>query len=390
MFESSRPQLSYQPLGEFHLEVGSFISFGYMNYSKENPYTTSIKSRLRLTKPGSKKMTQHVVIDLGDSGIRYTVGDSLGVIAENRPDIVEKTLKALKCEPATIIQDKRTGNSFTLEKFLTTKANLRTVNRKFAERAEAPHLTKEELEQYEVWDFLEAYPDFEISPQEFCDLLMLLLPRLYSIASSPSLFPNEIHLTVAPVCYETRGVARYGVATNFLCDQAEIGVTKFGIYLQPHHGFTLPEQATTDIIMVGPGTGVAPYRAFMQERVHQKSPAKHWLFFGEWNQATDFFYEEDWKEIASQCNFRLDCAFSRDQQEKIYVQDRLKSHSKEIFNWLENGAIFYVCGDAQRMAKDVEQALQEIIKENSAMDDVAARSYLKKLRTDKRYLRDIY
>lgn len=361
-----------------------------MSYSKDNPYFTTLKSRAQLTGPGSRKLTQHIVVNLGNSGIRYCVGDSLGILAENRPDSVEKTLKAFGVDPSTPIKDKRTGNTFSFQDFLSKKANLRTVSRNLAVAAGAADLGKEELEQYDVWDFLEAHPGLTLSPQEFCDCLMLLLPRLYSIASSPILFPNEVHLTVSPVHYETRGIVRYGVATNFLCEQAVPEETTFGIYLQPHHGFTLPDDLTTDIIMVGPGTGVAPYRAFMQERVAKKSTAKHWLFFGEWNLATDFFYEEDWKEFALECSLRVDCAFSRDQQEKIYVQHKLKQHSKEIYEWLERGAVFYVCGDAKRMAKDVDLALHEIIKENSLMDDQSVKEYLKKLRTDKRYLRDIY
>ena len=361
-----------------------------MEYSKENPYITTVKSRSPLTRPGSNKHTQHVVVDLGDSGIRYAVGDSIAILAENRPDVVEKTLKAIDADPSTPVQDKRTGQTHSLKDFLKARANLHTVNRKLAEAVAADSLTKEELEEFEVWDFIETYPSPKLSPQEYCDLFMLLLPRFYSIASSPELYPNEVHLTVAPVNYKTHNIDRYGVVTDFLCEQAIPGKTTFGIYLQPHHGFTLPEDPSTNIIMVGPGTGVAPYRAFMQERTAKKSPAKHWLFFGEWSRATDFFYEEEWNEFTALCDFKIDCAFSRDQPEKIYVQHMLKKHSKEIFEWLEKGAVFYVCGDAKHMAKDVDQALYEIIKENSSLDDQSVKNFIKKMRADKKYLRDVY
>jgi sulfite reductase (NADPH) flavoprotein alpha-component len=361
-----------------------------MDYSRTHPYISKIKSRYCLTLPGSKKMTHHVVIDLGDSGLEYAVGDSLGIYPENHPEVIAKTLQILKADPETSVQDKRSGESMTLMRYLKTKANLRAISRKLVELAQCTHMTKEELEQYEVWDFMEAFLKEPPSAQEFCDMVMPLLPRLYSIASSPTLYPTEVHLTVAPVHYKTRGQLRYGVATDFLCFQAEVEKTKFGVYRQPHHGFTLPQDLSTDMIMVGPGTGVAPYRAFLQERMTQKSPAKHWLFFGEWNRATDFFYEEEWKEIAQHINLKVEASFSRDQAEKMYVQHNLKKHSKEIFEWIEKGAIFYVCGDADKMAKDVDHALHEIIKENTALDDAAVRDYVKKLRTEKKYLRDIY
>lgn len=361
-----------------------------MTYSRTNPYITAIIGRYQLTKPGSNKMTHHVVVDLGDSGIKYAVGDSIGICPENHPEVVQKTLQILQCDPETPIKDKKTGDLFSLRDYLKSKANLRSISRKLVELAECTQMTKEELQQYEVWDFMEAFLKVIPTAQEFCDMVMPLLPRLYSIASSPSLYPTEVHLTVAPVHYKTRGQLRYGVATDFLCYQAEVEKTRFGVYLQPHHGFTIPENPSTSLIMVGPGTGVAPYRAFLQERMVQKSAGRHWLFFGEWNRATDFFYEEEWQTIAQQIDLKIDASFSRDQADKLYVQHNLKKHSKEIFEWLENGAIFYVCGDADQMAKDVDVALHEIIKENTSLDDLAVRDYVKKLRADKRYLRDVY
>jgi sulfite reductase (NADPH) flavoprotein alpha-component len=361
-----------------------------MTYSRTHPFPAHIKSRYRLTKDGSQKMTHHVIIDLGDSGIQYTVGDSIGIYPENHPEVVAKTLQVLKCDPETTVQDKKTGEQFPLIDYLKKKANLRAISRKLLELTGRSEMTKEELQQYEVWDFMEAFLPVPPSAQDFCDMAMPLLPRLYSIASSPLLYPNEVHLTVAPVHYKTRGQLRYGVATDFLCYQAEIEKTTFGVYLQPHHGFTIPENPKTDMIMVGPGTGVAPYRAFLQQRAAEKNTARHWLFFGEWNCATDFFYEEEWKELSAKIDLRVNAAFSRDQVHKVYVQQLLKEHSKELFDWIERGAIFYVCGDADKMAKDVDKTLHEIIKENTTLDDQGVRNYVKQLRTENRYLRDIY
>jgi sulfite reductase (NADPH) flavoprotein alpha-component len=335
-------------------------------------------------------MTHHVVVDLGESGIQYTVGDSIGIYPENHPEVIAKTLQVLKHDPETPVQDKKTGETSTLREYLKKKANLRAISRKLLELAGRSEMTKEELQQYEVWDFIEAFLPVPPTAQEFCDMAMPLLPRLYSIASSPLLYPNEVHLTVAPVHYQTRGQLRYGVATDFLCYQAEVEKTKFGVYLQPHHGFTTPENPETDMIMIGPGTGVAPYRAFLQQRAAQHNRARHWLFFGEWNRTTDFFYEEEWAQLSSKIDLKINAAFSRDQAEKVYVQHHLKEHSKELFDWIERGAIVYVCGDADKMAKDVDQALHEIIRENTPLDEQGVRNYVKQLRSDNRYLRDIY
>ncbi len=361
-----------------------------MTYSRNQPYPTHIKSRYRLTKDGSQKMTHHVIVDLGDSEIKYSVGDSIGICPENHPEVVAKTLQILKADPETIVQDKKSGEQFTLRDYLKRKANLRAISRKLLELSGQTEMTKEELQQYEVWDFMEAFLPVPPTPQEFCDMVMPLLPRLYSIASSPLLYPTEVHLTVAPVHYKTRGQLRYGVATDFLCYQAEVEKTTFGVYLQPHHGFTTPVDPKIDMIMVGPGTGVAPYRAFLQQRAAEGNRSRHWLFFGEWNRATDFFYEEEWSELSNKIDLKVNAAFSRDQADKVYVQHHLKEHSKEIFDWIEKGAIFYVCGDADKMAKDVDHALHEIVKENTGLDDQGVRNYVKQLRTENRYLRDIY
>jgi sulfite reductase (NADPH) flavoprotein alpha-component len=216
---------------------------------------------------------------------------------------------------------------------------------------------------------------------------MPLLPRFYSIASSHKVTPNEIHLTVALVKYEADGNLRHGVATNYLAHIAQMHTPSVPIYLQPNHGFTLPAKHETPIIMIGPGTGVAPFRGFLFERLACQAPGKNWLFFGECNKAHDFFYENDWIKFN---NLRLTTAFSRDQEHKVYVQHKMLEHARELYEWITSGAYLYVCGDAHRMAKDVEATLHQILQEQGKMDEAGAKAFVKQLRTDKRYLRDVY
>jgi sulfite reductase (NADPH) flavoprotein alpha-component len=247
------------------------------------------------------------------------------------------------------------------------------------------------LVNHEVWDFLEANEEVCFSSQDLADLLMPLLPRFYSISSSQKFVGEEVHLTVAPLEYESNGQLRRGVCTHYLCSLAELHKPSVPVFIQPSHGFHLPENPEIPMIMIGPGTGIAPFRAFLQERLyHHQSKGKHWLFFGEWNQAHDFFYEEEWKEFCNRGHLRLDLAFSRDQEHKIYVQHKMWEQGKELWRWLEEGAHLYVCGDAQRMAKDVEAMLQAIVIEFGKKESQAAKNFLKHLRQEKRYLRDVY
>ena len=219
---------------------------------------------------------------------------------------------------------------------------------------------------------------------------MPLLPRFYSIANSPLVFPNEIHLTLAYVHYTSNGQIRRGVGSSFLADLSTIEETPIPIYLQPSQHFRLPDDPATPIILVGPGTGIAPYRAFLQERIATQAPGKNWLFFGERNRASDFYYEPFWLELEKLGKIKLDLAFSRDGTQKVYVQHKMYERKKEIWDWLQTGAIFYVCGDASKMAKDVDAMLQTIIEEEGKLHVEDARLYIKKLRSDKKYLTDVY
>ena len=251
-------------------------------------------------------------------------------------------------------------------------------------------LLKEYQAAHEIWDFLAENKEVHFMPEEFCHMLQPLLPRFYSIASSMSHVGNEVHLLVAELNYVTNGHERSGLCTHYLCRRASLNSSTIPVYIQPSNGFSIPNNDKASIMMIGPGTGVAPYRAFMHEREVRKASGRNWLFFGEWHQATEFFYEKEWQEFIAMEKLRLDTAFSRDQEHKIYVQHKMLEHGKEFFEWIDDGAYVYVCGDAHRMAKDVDVMLHVIIKEYGKLDDVGAKDYVKRLRAEKRYLRDIY
>lgn len=381
-----------------------------LTYSKQNPFYASIKERYQLSKSGSRKNTQHLVLDLRGSGLIYEVGDSVGIFARHDPDLIHKTLQAMKACGDEKIRIKQTDEALRLYDFLESRGNITDISPKLLREVLARQLNpdkkhfmeallreenhgelKRYLEKHEVWDFLQAQAEVVFTPQELADLIMPLLPRFYSISSSQKYVGDEVHLTVAPNEYESNGHKRRGVCTHFLCELAPLHEPVVPLFIQPSHGFRLPDDQEVPLIMIGPGTGVAPFRGFLQERLlHHKAKSKHWLFFGEWNRAFDFFYEEDWIHFEQQGHLRLDSAFSRDQEQKLYVQHKMLEHGEELFSWLEEGAYIYVCGDAQRMAKDVESALHSIIQDYGNLDLVQAREYIKRLRQQKRYLRDVY
>ncbi|MBA2367778.1 MAG: sulfite reductase [Candidatus Protochlamydia sp.] len=381
-----------------------------MIYNKENPFFASVKDRYPLSKPGSHKNTLHLTLDLRGSGLTYEVGDSIGIFPVHDYELVKKTLAAAKATGHELVFLKQTDFFFTFEEFLIKKGNITDVSPKLVREVyarqsneEKKHqlevllneenrgLLKEYLGRHEVWDFLESHPEVSFAPQELADLLMPLLPRFYSISSAQSCVGEEVHLTIAPLEYEANGHKRRGVCTHYLCELSELHNPVVPVFIQPSHGFRLPKEEDASLLMIGPGTGIAPFRAFLQERVlFNRSIGKHWLFFGEWNREFDFFYEEEWSFFQQQGHLQLDLAFSRDQQNKVYVQHKMLEQGEEFFRWLEEGAYLYVCGDAQKMAKDVEAALQTIIQEFGRLGAQEARDYIKKLRQQKRYLRDVY
>lgn len=379
-------------------------------YNKQNPFLASIKECYSLSKPGSKKNTQHFVLDLTGSGIRYGVGDSIGIFPQHEPEFVKKTLSSLRATGQEIIQSRHSGKSISLFEYLASQANISDIPpkliREVAARQNDPekkqfleNLLQEDqreaykayIEKHEIWDFLSSHEEVNFFPQEFADLLMPLLPRFYSISSSQKYVGDEVHLTIAPLEYNSNGHTRRGVCTYFLSNMVQHRKPVVPIFHQPSHGFGLPQDPHVPLIMIGPGTGIAPFRAFMQERLHHlQSSAKHWLFFGEWNRHYDYFYEADWMEFSRKGHLRLELAFSRDQTDKVYVQHKMWESGEELFRWLEEGAYLYVCGDAQRMARDVEAMLLAIVQQYGNKDLQAARNYVKHLRQQKRYLRDVY
>lgn len=380
-------------------------------FSKDNPFPARLTENRLLNRPGSAKDTRHFVVDLGDSGLTYKAGDSLGVFPTNHPDLVAEVLQRLHAtgdEPVNPAMLKLMA-PIPLREALTRRLALAGPTKKILETlaASTPDPTekekiagllapeaKEQLAAYlaerEYVDLLAEFPHARLSPQVFVDHLRKLMPRLYSIASSGKVHPTQVHLTVAVVRYETNGRPRHGVCSTFLADRAAVNETAVPVFVSHSH-FAPPDDGARDVIMVGPGTGVAPFRAFMQERVATGATGRNWLFFGDQRRATDFLYEEEWLAWQQQGKLaRLDVAFSRDQAEKIYVQDRMRQAGAELWAWLQGGACFYVCGDAKRMAKDVDAALHEIIAQHGGMDASAATEYVKQLKKDHRYMRDVY
>ncbi|MEI6861697.1 MAG: sulfite reductase subunit alpha [Verrucomicrobiota bacterium] len=382
-------------------------------WSKDCPFPARLTENRLLNRPGSSKETRHLVVSLAGSGLHYKAGDSLGVFPSNRPGEVEEILRLLGAtgnEPVSPAHLKL-ATPVSLQDALTERLALSKPTRKIVETLAAKATGADEqaklagllapeskdvlaawLEEREFVDLLAEFPGARrvLTPQEFVDHLRKLMPRLYSIASSPKVFPDEIHLTVAVVRYETNGRSRVGVATTFLADRAQPGVTPVPVFVSHSH-FGVPEDGARDIIMVGPGTGIAPFRAFVQERTAAGATGRNWLFFGDQKHATDFLYEDEWRRWLAEGRLaRLDTAFSRDQIMKVYVQDRMRENAAELWAWLKGGAHFYVCGDAKRMAKDVDTALHDIIADKGGLTPAQAVDYVKQMKKDKRYQRDVY
>ncbi len=357
---------------------------------------------------GSGKETNHYVFSIKGSGIRYKSGDAMGLFPKNNEELVKATIRKLRAKRRDKVS---TGDveETTLEKALlhrfvihrTGKKFLTMVHEKMAKgkpkrELEAILNEPEALEKYLfVRDYIDVMNEYKvkISPQEFIDTLSPITPRLYSISSSPKAHLGEIHLTVAIVKYSNLDRDRYGLATGDLARDITVNETKVPIYIQPTRDFVIPKNGTKDIIMVGPGTGIAPFRAFMEERVSTGATGKNWLFFGEVHEETTFFYRDEWFDYMQKGKLtKLTTAFSRDQKEKIYVQNRITSNGKEIWNWLQNGAYFFICGDKQYMAKDVHKALIQIAEEHGKMKKEDAEHYINQtlMKEEHRYLRDVY
>lgn len=373
-------------------------------YTRNNPYLSVVRENYLLTAQGSEKETRHIELELED-GMVYTPGDAVGILPENRREAVDEVLSALGFTGKERVLD-HYKLEISLDEALRTRLAIGKLARgsitQLAKIAPAhPRLkdlagaeNKARAEEY-CWgrEFVDLAHDCKgliAEPQQLFQVLQRLTPRMYSIASSQKVHADNVQTTVRVVRYESHGRERQGLASGHMGDRAPVGST-FPIFLHANGNFRLPEDTSAPIIMVGPGTGVAPFRAFLEEREATGQSGDNWLFFGEQRRSLDFLYQEQFERMHREGTLtRFDTAFSRDQARKVYVQDRMQENAAEIYAWLERGAFFYVCGDATRMAKDVELALLDAIAKGSNGTLDHANEYLATMKKQKRYQRDIY
>lgn len=371
-------------------------------HDKRNPFPAPIIENIAIVGRGSTKETRHIEFSLAGSGLVYEPGDALGIVAFNDPAVVTDLLDALAIAPEAEFDLK--GQSLSIGDALTTRFEITAATPRFldywamlSDAAALKQLQQEDragersvfLRTHHIVDIVRRFPVAEVMPQGFVSALRPLQPRLYSLASSLSAVPDEAHLTVAPVRYRLHGTARSGVASGLLADRADVDAV-LPVYVQSNAHFRLPGN-DAPILMIGAGTGVAPYRAFLQDREARGVGGKSWLFFGERNFRTDFLYQTEWQGWLKDGTLRrMDVAFSRDRADKVYVQHRMKEQARDIFAWLEEGAHVYVCGDAANLAPDVHQALIDIVASEAHTGREAAEDYVRSLQADHRYQRDVY
>jgi sulfite reductase (NADPH) flavoprotein alpha-component len=374
-------------------------------YSRKNPFPATITVNRKLTGESSEKDTRHFEISLEGSGLDYEVGDSLGVFPKNDPALVEKLLETLGFSGDEVVPNadkvampirQALSESYIItapdKKLLAAIAEKDSSAAFLKDFADAAYKTQ--LDEYlwgrDVLDPLLEFTAAKFTPEEFVACLRKLQPRLYSISSSRKVVGENVHLTVAIVRYNAFDRPRAGVASSFLAERAE-GPGAVPVFYHTAKHFRVPEDPATNMIMVGPGTGIAPFRAMLQERAATGASGKNWLFFGEQRSASDFFYRDEFEKYqADGVLTRLDTAFSRDQEFKIYVQHRILEAAEQIYDWFENGAYFYICGDASRMAKDVDAALHQVVEKAGGKTPEQAIEYIDALKKAKRYRKDVY
>lgn len=370
-------------------------------WTKKNPYPAAIVDNRVLSGEGSRKEIRHIGFSLGDSGLEYEAGDALGVTPINHADLVDLWLNRLGVDRDTTLE----GKDAPLGELLTNSLEIMTPSKELIEGIEPiakdDELTrvihggdKQAIDDY-LWgkdalDLLNLNPKLELDPAQIVGWLKPLQHRAYSISSSPKAHPGEVHLTVAAVRWDFDGRQHRGVCSTFLADQTPVGA-EAGVFMMPNKNFRVPQDDDVPMIMVGPGTGIAPFRAFLEERQARGAKGSNWLFFGDQTRKHDFIYEDEITKLSdSGVLGRLALAFSRDQDEKIYVQHRMQENGKDLYAQLEEGGYFFVCGDATRMAKDVDAALHDIIQTHGSMSEEAAIEYVNDLKRAKRYVRDVY
>ncbi|MCL1090676.1 assimilatory sulfite reductase (NADPH) flavoprotein subunit [Shewanella profunda] len=386
------------------VSIGTAKAIGESEFTKQNPYSAEVLVSQKITGRGSDRDVRHVEIDLGDSGLSYQAGDALGVWFSNNEVLVDEVLAGLSLAADELVTIGT--ESLPLKQALVDRKELTQLypglvkawaelsgNAELLALSEDKEQVRHFILKHQFADLVTQYPlsnnSVTLNAAKLLELLRPLTPRLYSIASSQSEVETEVHLTVALVEDERHGAARFGGASHFLASAQE--GTQVKVYVESNKHFRLPENPETPVIMVGPGTGVAPFRAFMQERVAQGIKGDIWLFFGNPHFEEDFLYQTEWQQYLKNGDLsRIDVAFSRDQAHKIYVQHRIKEQGQALWQWLQNGAHLYICGDAERMAKDVHQALIEVAVEVGGLNIEAAEAYFETLRSDKRYQKDVY
>jgi sulfite reductase (NADPH) flavoprotein alpha-component len=373
-------------------------------YTRSNPFFSTVTVNRLLTGAGSEKETRHIEMTL-EEGMNYTPGDAVGIVPENRPEAVADVLTALGFTGDERVLD-HYKVEISLEEALRTRLAIGKLARgslgQYAKLAPSIERLKDFIgpenkaraEDYcwgrELVDLATDFPHVVTEPQQLFHVLQRLAPRMYSIASSQAMHRDNVQTTVRVIRYESHGLKRQGVASGQLGDRAPVG-SKFPIFLHSNASFRMPADTSAPVIMIGPGTGIAPFRAFLEERQATGQTGENWLFFGEQRAALDFLYKDQFLAMHKDGVLtRLDTAFSRDQAQKVYVQDKMQEHAAELYKWLERGAYFYVCGDASRMAKDVESALLDVIAKGSDGTLERAAEYLAGMKKQKRYQRDVY
>ncbi|CEH28692.1 sulfite reductase subunit alpha [Aneurinibacillus migulanus] len=374
-------------------------------FSRTNPFQAKVLKNINLNGAGSSKETRHIELSLKGSDLSYVPGDCLGIIPENDPELVAALLGEMKWDEKMDVTINKQGDTLPLKEALTTHFEITLLTKKIIQQAaelteneelqklvsnENINQLKEYIDGRDLLDLLRDFGPWKASAQEIVSLLRKIPPRLYSIASSISANPEEVHLTIGAVRYMAHGRERKGVCSVLCAERLQEGDT-LPVFIQQNKHFNLPESQDKDIIMVGPGTGIAPFRSFIQERAVNEATGRSWLFFGDQHVASDFLYQNELEKYQKDGVLtRLETAFSRDTAQKVYVQHKMLENSKELFEWIENGAYFYVCGDKQYMAKDVHNTLINIIEKEGVMTREAAEAYLNDMQKQGRYQRDVY
>ena len=401
---STRPAKNTPPSAKIVAPTPKTIASETSTYTRENPFLAPLVDKRALTCEVSSKLTMHMAFSIAESNLKYDAGDACGIVAQNDHQLVDDIITMLNFSPQAPVQLAKSGAT-TLLDALTNHLQITRLTRKMIEAyatignckplfgllipEQQVHLEKYTYDRGLI-DLLHDYPGVLHNPADLIAMLPKLAPRLYSISSSPYAHTGEIHTTVAVVRYRSHNRERGGVCSTLLADRTNTGERR-AIYIQPNKKFRLPQQSDAPIIMIGPGTGIAPFRAFLHQRRALSATGKNWLFFGERSAATDFLYRDELESMLKDKHLtHLDLAFSRDQEHKVYVQDKMLEQAPRFWSWLQDGASIYVCGDAARMAKDVDATLHAIVSQQGKLDAEAATEYVQTLKDDHRYHRDVY